>query len=232
MNFSRYSNNKKSKILFTLFLKDLKIHPYTNLFIFAFPTLFISIMYLVSITYFDSFETRDCIYLIGRMGIFMPLFYSESILEREHKKRTYILVRTLPISDETSYLSKNFFASFLIVISEIPGLVFLYLYFNYIPIHIYSLLLTCLFLFSTTLTLFLTLKFGLRLTFLITNIAAAIFIYLWRKFEDYYPVLAAQITANYLLYFLASALLLVGTYFFYRLGVRHFQKRDTRELVA
>jgi len=86
--------------------------------------------------------------------------------------------------------------------------------------------------FITTVTFFLILKSSFRVTFLITNIAAAIFVYLWRTFEESYPVLAAQITVNYFLYILASGLLLLGTYIFYRLGVRHFLKRDTRELVA
>ncbi len=50
--------------------------------------------------------------------------------------------------------------------------------------------------------------------------------------KEYRGHTSIEATVDYLLYLLASALLLIGSYIFYRLGVQHFLRRDTRELIA
>jgi len=224
--------NRNYSTILTLILKELRISPYINLLILAVPTIFIASGFLLSVEYFEGFEVRDCTYLITRIGIFIPLFFGEFIIAREYKKGTYVLMRSMPISDEILYFSKNSFGFFILFVSEIPGFILLYLYFDNVPVFLYPLIIVCLLLFTTTLTLLLTLKFGLRVTFLMINITIEISIYLWKEFEDLYPESANYVSQSDLLYILASVLLLIGTYIFYRLGVRHFLMRDTRELIA
>ena len=196
------------------------------------PSLFIYSGFLLSSFYFNSFEVRDCLFLISRIGILIPLLFSEFFLLRERKIKTYILIRSFPLSDSIMYLGKNSLCWIIIITSEIPGFILLYLPFsNSIPAA-FPLTIISLLIFSTTFILFLSLKMGVKWTFFCTYAGAEVFIYLWRTFEGSHPALAAQIIVDQSLFLLASILLLIGTYIFYRLGVRHFQKRDTRELVA
>ena len=222
----------KIRLTIILCLKEVWIHLFPLIGTLFAPGLFIAYAFLLSVLYFDSFEVHDCVFSINRFAILVPLLFGDFFVAREKQKGTYIFLRTLPISDRTTYLSKNIVACCFLLISEIPGFLLLYLYFDRAPLFIYPIIIIAFLIFITTTTLFLILEFGFRVTFLITNITAEILIYLWRSFEESYPIPAAQITVNYLLYILASVLLLIGTCIFYRLGVRHFQKRDTLELVA
>ena len=222
----------KIRVTIILCLKEVRIYLFPLIGAFFVPGIFIAYAFFLGVLYFDNFEIHDCIFSMNRIAILISLLYGELFVAREKQKRTYIFLRTLPISDSTAYLSKNIAGFGVLLISEIPGFLLLYLYFDEAPLFIYPIIIIAFLVFLTAITFFLILKFSFRITFLITNITAEIFIYLWRSFEESSPVLAAQITVNYFLYILASVLLLIGTYIFYRLGVRHFLKRDTRELVA
>ena len=225
-------NSGEIRLVIILCFKEVRIHLYPLIIAFFVPVLFVAYAYLLGVLYFDSFEVHECIYSMNIIAVLVTLLYGELFIAREKQKKKYIFLRTLPISDRITYLSKNIVGWCFLLISEIPGFLLLYIYFDKPPLIIYPMIVIAFLVFITTVTFFLILKSSFRVTFLITNIAAAIFVYLWRTFEESYPVLAAQITVNYFLYILASGLLLLGTYIFYRLGVRHFLKRDTRELVA
>ncbi len=215
-----------------LCFKEIKIHLFLLIGTFFGPSLFTSYAFFLGILYFNSFEVHDCVFSINRFAIFVPLLFGEFFLARENQKKTYIFLRTLPISDRTSYLSKNIIAASVLLFSEIPSFLLLYLYFDRTPPFIYLIIIIAFLVFITTSSFLLILKFGFRVTFLITNITAEILIYIWRSFEEAHPVQAAQIIASQSLFLAASIFLLIGTYIFYRLGVRHFQTRDTLELVA
>ena len=231
MIISIFEKNKYV-ILLALFLKDLKLWAFANVITLTIPILFIVTIYFVITRYFDVFEMTECAYLIARIGVFMPLFYGEFILEREFKNGTYIFMRTVPISDRFLHLEKIIFSFIMVAISEIPALIFLLLYFDNYPKMIYYIILTSLLLFATSMTIFLILKVGLKITFLTTNIGISVLILAWKKLGEYYPDWVAQIVANYLLQFIGSALLLLAAYIFFELGVFHFKNRDTRELVS
>ena len=220
------------KLLFPLIVKDFWNNLSQIFFTLLTPSLFIYSGLLISILYFKNFEIRDCLFLISRIGILTPLLFGEFFLIREGKNKTYILTRSFPVSDKIMYLGKNVLSWIIIIISEIPGFILLYLFFdNLIPL-VFPLIILALIIFASTSTLFLSLKIGMKLTFFCTYVVTEIFIYLWRTFEDSYPERAGQVITSQFLFILASILLLAGTYIFYRLGVRHFQKRDTRELVT
>ena len=113
---------KKYVILLALFLKDLKLWAFANVITLTIPILFIVTIYFVITRYFDVFEMTECAYLIARIGVFMPLFYGEFILEREFKNGTYIFMRTVPISDRFLHLEKIIFSFIMVAISKIPAL--------------------------------------------------------------------------------------------------------------
>lgn len=215
-----------------LCLKEIRIHLFPIIVAFLMPGLFIAYAFFLGVLYFDSFEVHECIFSINRIAVLVTLVFGEFLVSREKQKGTYNFLRTLPVSDKNIYFAKNIVGWFVLLTSEIPGFLLLYNYFDETPLFIYPIIIISFLFFITTITLFLVLKFSFRATFLITNISAEILIYLWRTFEESHPALATQITVNSFLYISASFLLLVGTYVFYRLGVRHFLKRDTLELVA
>ena len=148
------------------------------------------------------------------------------------KTNSIYLTRTLPIADHTYYLGKVGFSLSMLLASEIPSFIFLIIYFSNQNIYLYLDIVAALYSFSTALTLFLILKFGTRITFIVINVPTEILIYLWRTFEDDYPDKAEEIIASQAIFILGSILLLAGTYIFYRLGVSYFEKRDTQELVT
>lgn len=225
-------NISKISLIFILGLKELRINLFALIITMFVPFFFIVFGFSLSILYFENFEIHNCIFLINRIGILVPLLFGEFFIARENKKGTYTLIRTMPISDRIMYLGKNVFGWCILIVSEIPGFSLLYIYFEETPLFIYPIIIISLLIFATTVTLFLILKFGFRATFLLTNVITETLIYLWREFEDLYPESANYVSQSDLLYILASVLLLIGTYIFYRLGVRHFLMRDTRELIA
>jgi len=212
--------------------KNLFENPLIYIILASIPTLLLLGGYLIDIFYFGSFRSRDCLFLIVRFGIFMPIFWGEYLVSRDILSKSYALTRSLPISDQLSYFSKLFFSSSALLLSEIPGIILLSSYFERSEIFLYLPTIFAILLISTSLTFYLILKTGSRVAFLAINIGVELFIYLWRTFEESYPEKASQIISSHPLFMIASALLILGTYFFYWLGVQHLVARDTKELVS
>ena len=84
-------------------------------------------------------------------------------MQENLKLKTYRLTKTMPISDEILYLSKSSFSLGIIILSEIPGLIFLNYYFDRnLILYSYTLLIVCLFFFSTLVTLTSSFKIWLQ----------------------------------------------------------------------
>ena len=225
-------NKPNFQHILTLMVKELRIHLLQNIFILLTPFLILIAGYFLDYIYFNSFSLRDLFFYVIRIGIFMPIFFGEFLIEREFKRKPLIFIRIMPIPDTTVYLSKISFCFFILLLSQVPGMFFFSLYFKDFSAFAYTPIIFGLFSFFTTLTLLLVLKLGSRVSFLIINIPIEILINLWKAIENNFPNRAAQIIASQSLFLAASIFLLIGTYIFYRLGVRHFQTRDTLELVA
>lgn len=221
----------KKKIIF-LMIKDFRENSIAIGLALMIPSVFIFAGYLMSTFYFERFETRDCLYLISRIGLLTPLIFGEFLIIREKNKKTHSLIRNLPISELEFYLSKNFTSWSIVLASAIPGFILLHIEFSNSTYISYYFIIILLFIFTSTLVLYLSLKMKMRLIFLITYIGAEILIYLWRTFEDYYPDEAFQIVTSDWIFLVASIFLISGTYIFYHLGVLHLQNRDTKELVT
>lgn len=220
------------KQILLIVLKEVRINYFLIIFTSLTPILFIILSLFISSYYSSKLEVHDCIYCINRISILIPILYGEYFINKEMKSKTFILLRTMPLSEFHIFLGKNMIGWLSITVANIPGIIFLSINFDKIPILSYALIIFSFLAMATSSIICLVIKLGHRITFLLVNAGAVTAVYLWTEFEDIHPLMAENLSNNQLILGLLSLINIFGTYFFFRVGLKHFFMKDTRELVT